>query len=143
MLDIEKLADLLERHEGRRRWAYRDSEGYLTIGIGFNLDSDGLYDEEMDFILRNRIKLKYGDLARVRPLVRNLCETRQIVLVDMAYNMGVRKLLGFKRMWLALYANDFEEAAVEMLDSVWADQVKGRAVRLSNMMRTGRWEESG
>lgn len=143
MYCMERMADLLELHEGRRRWAYRDSEGYLTIGIGFNLDSEGLYDVEMDFILRNRIKLASIEIESAFPQFARLNATRQIVLVDMTYNMGLTKLLGFERMFIALDAQDYEEAAVEMLDSLWADQVKGRAVRLANMMRTGRWEESG
>jgi lysozyme len=143
MYCIERMADLLERHEGRRRWAYRDSEGYLTIGIGFNLDGEGLYDVEMDFILRNRIKLATIEIESAFPQFARLNAVRQIVLVDMTYNMGLTKLLGFQRMFIALDAQDYDAAAAEMLDSLWATQVGGRAIRLSNMMRTGRWEESG
>jgi lysozyme len=142
MFDLDKAADLLERHEGRRRYAYRDTEGLLTIGIGFNLDDVGLYDVEMDFILRNRIRLMYVELMRVKPLIKSLTETRQIVLVDMAYNMGITRLLGFKKFFAALAEADYTRAAAEMLDSKWAGQVGVRAIRLSKMMGTGKWAES-
>ena len=40
-------------------------------------------------------------------------------------------------MWAAIHRRDYNAAADEMLDSKWAEQVKGRATRLSNIMRTG------
>ena len=43
----------------------------------------------------------------------------------------------FKNMWSAIHRKDYERAADEMLDSRWAEQVKGRATRLSDIMRTG------
>jgi lysozyme len=141
MINLDKMADLLERHEGRRRYPYRDSVGLLTIGIGFNLDEVGLYDEEMDFIVQNRIRKTFYEVWKNIPQSRVLCNTRMSVLVDMAYNMGIHRLLGFKKMFLAIMAGDFDTAAAEMLDSKWATQVGGRAIRLANMMRTGLWED--
>jgi lysozyme len=43
----------------------------------------------------------------------------------------------FKKMLAALDRGDFETAAEEMLDSKWKDDVHGRAIRLSNEMRSG------
>ena len=40
-------------------------------------------------------------------------------------------------MIAALEVGDYEEASVQMLDSRWAKIVKGRAVELSEQMRTG------
>ena len=37
-MDIQFVQNLLMRHEGYRSTCYRDSRGFLTIGIGFNLD---------------------------------------------------------------------------------------------------------
>lgn len=142
MIDIDKVADLLERHEGRMRFPYRDSMGLLTIGIGFNLDDEGLYPEEMDFILHNRIGKVERWLWSHIPEFCSLNGVRQAVLVDMAFNMGTSRLMGFVLMFIAISAKDYEDAAAEMLDSRWAVQVGGRAIRLSNMMRTGRWAES-
>ena len=47
------------------------------------------------------------------------------------------RLNKFKKMWSAIEDEDYNNAAVEMLDSRWAEQVKGRATRLSDIMRTG------
>jgi lysozyme len=140
---MEKMADLLERHEGRRRFAYKDSVGKLTIGIGFNIDDEGLYPEEMDWILRNRIQKIYNQLLYKIPEFRDLSCVRQMVLVDMTYNMGLPRLMGFKKTLTAIAVGDYLTAAREMLDSKWATQVGGRAIRLARMMRTGEWLDSG
>jgi lysozyme len=55
----------------------------------------------------------------------------------MAFNLGMPRLNKFKKMWSAIEDKDYDHAAVEMLDSRWAEQVKGRATRLSDIMRTG------
>ena len=40
ILDLPRLRSSIERHEGRRQRAYRDSEGVLTVGVGHNLEVD-------------------------------------------------------------------------------------------------------
>ena len=55
----------------------------------------------------------------------------------MAFNVGLPRLRGFKRMWAALENHDYEEAAKEMIDSKWARQVKTRAYTLARMMESG------
>lgn len=76
-------------------------------------------------------------LDRNIPWWRQLNDARQDVLVNMAYNMGWPRLSGFAHMLDALDHGDFDRAADEMLASLWAQQVKGRATRLATQMRTG------
>jgi lysozyme len=59
------------------------------------------------------------------------------VLVELVFNLGMPRLLGFKKMWAALDRKDYAAAADEMMDSKWAQQVKGRAKTLSDKMRQG------
>jgi lysozyme len=59
------------------------------------------------------------------------------VLVEMIFNMGVKGLMSFRRMLAALGRADYQEAAREMLNSRWAEQVGARAVELANIMREG------
>jgi len=51
--------------------------------------------------------------------------------------MGVRGVMTFKRMLRALVRCDYEEAAREMLDSRWAQQVGERARELAEIMKEG------
>ena len=64
-------------------------------------------------------------------------ETRQRVVADMLFNMGRPTLAKFKNFLSALQEQDYERASVEMMDSNWARQVKGRADTLARMMRDG------
>jgi lysozyme len=65
---------------------------------------------------------------------------RQAVLLNMAFNLGVGGLLGFKRALGAMRIEDYARAGTEMLDSTWARQVKGRAAELARQMMLGVWE---
>jgi lysozyme len=62
--------------------------------------------------------------------------TRQAVILDMAYNLGISGVLMFKKMWAEIGRAYFRAAADEMLDSKWAKQVGDRADRLASIMAT-------
>ena len=47
ILDLPRLRAAIERHEGRRKLAYRDSEGILTVGVGNNLEVDSA-EQDLD-----------------------------------------------------------------------------------------------
>jgi lysozyme len=136
------VVELVTLHEGVRRFPYRDTVGKLTIGVGFNLDDVGLYPEEIEFILANRLIRKGEELERAIPWIKELDEVRQAVLLDMAFNLGVAGLLGFKNTLRLVSEKRYKEASKNMLQSKWAGQVKGRAIRLSKMMETGQWPVS-
>jgi lysozyme len=133
----EILRELLIKHEGLRLKPYVDTVGKLTIGVGRNLDDVGISKDEALFMLDNDIEKCEAELKQF-DWFNNLDEVRQIVLLDMAFNLGIPRLLKFKKTIQYIQDCDFENAAKEMLDSTWAKQVKGRALELSEMMRTGR-----
>jgi lysozyme len=86
-------------------------------------------------LLDNDIERFTHELRSSLPEFDSLSESRQQVLIDMAFNMGTHGLLGFQRMLSAIKEGDFDNAAEEMLDSRWASQVGDRAKRLARMMR--------
>lgn len=133
------IEDLLILHEGLRLTPYHCTTGKLTIGIGRNLEDTGITEAEARHLLRN-------DLQRLRRALpagfvgwERLGPVRRAVLTDMAYNVGVAGLLGFRKLRTALALRDWPEAARQMLDSRWATQVGERAHRLARMMETDRW----
>lgn len=139
---IEQLTRQLRRDEGVRAHMYYDSEGYATIGVGRLIDprrGGGLRESEIDYLLANDIEEAVAALRDRLPWFDSLNEARQGVLANMAFNLGVDGLLGFKRTLALVERGDYEAASVEMLDSKWARQVGQRAQRLSEQMRTGRW----
>jgi lysozyme len=142
---IDNPVALLSLHEGRINHAYQDSLGYWTIGVGHLIDprkGGRLPEHIIDALLEYDIAVHWQELEEALPWVTELDKVRQTVLLDMAFNLGIKGLLGFKRTLPAVKAGRYQEAASRMLQSLWARQVKTRAVRLSRMMETGQWPES-
>ena len=116
--------DKLIQHEGMVLTVYQDTLGIDTIGIGRNLKDRGISKEELDYmdipsmaivyehgiteadaryLAMNDIKIVEEELCRVQPVVNDLDAVRQLILMDMAFNMGVPRLCKFKRMWGAIH----------------------------------------
>ena len=153
--------DLIEKlivSEGLRLQVYKDTLGIDTIGIGRNLEDRGITTEELAdldiptiehvyeygiteadavYLATNDVQIVEEELVRAHPCVDRLDSVRQLILMDMAFNMGVPRLCKFKKMWNAVHEEDFPTAAKEMLDSRWANQVKSRATKLANAMHNG------
>jgi lysozyme len=151
---IKKLID----GEGLVLTVYQDTLGIDTIGIGRNLKDRGISKAELEhmdipnmdvvyehgitkedavYLATNDVQIVEDELCQAHPCVDSLDSVRQLVVMDMAFNMGVPRLKKFKNMWAAIHEKDFPTAAKEMLDSRWANQVKSRAVRLAHAMHTG------
>lgn len=140
---MSKIADAIEKQEGRKRSLYKDSEGYWSIGVGFLVDpaaGGGLHDNEIDFIRDNRIKLATKALITRLPWTIKLNEARFFVLLSMAYQMGMDGLLAFKKALEAAENEHWATARVEMLDSKWAKQTPDRARVMAYQMETGEWQ---
>jgi len=133
----KRLRDLLIGHEGFSQYPYEDTTGHLSIGFGRNLTDRGVSHHEALQMLDNDISYFSDRLSNTLPFFNELDDVRKIVLIDMCFNLGVRGLLGFTRMLDAIRDRDYKMASCEMLASVWAEQVKGRAKQLANMMLTG------
>jgi len=133
----KKLRDLLIGHESFEQFPYTDTTGHLTIGIGRNLTDRGVSTSEALAMLDNDIIYFVNRLNHYLTFFDSLDDIRKIVLVDMCFNLGVHGLLAFDRMLDAMKDGNFKLAAIEMLDSKWAGQVKGRADQLASMMRDG------
>lgn len=136
-----KIKEQLKLHESYEAFPYKDTEGKTTIGIGHNLDDRGLSDRVIDYIFDEDITVASDDLDRIGNDFgfewRSLSEARQLVLLDMSFNLGYDRLSKFKRTLGYIAKGMFKEAAIQMRHSKWHRQVKGRAVRLERMMEVG------
>jgi lysozyme len=137
MYDDVMLTQELVRDEGVRLKPYRCTAGKLTIGVGRNIEDNGISHEEAAFMLKADIKNCERDLDTLLPDWRGMSDARQRVMLNMTFNMGRARLSGFKKFLACLKANDFAGAADQMMDSAWATQVGQRAVRLRDMMLEG------
>lgn len=152
-MNLEKLIAELRRDEGERLIAYLDSLGYWTIGVGHLIDPRKGADPapfgtdlrrggtitkmQSAQLLASDVDANAAELDKRLPWWRSLSDARQRVLLNMAFNLGVDGLLGFKNTLAMVKAADYASAARGMLASKWADQVHDRANRLAEMMVTG------
>ena len=150
--DRKKMLAQLERHEGRHLAAYKCTEGFLTVGIGHNClawpvpgvtkEDDRITPQQCQELFLADVARFEGYLAEDLPWTERIKDNhpaRYAVLFNMAFNLGRRGLLGFKKMLEHVRMGNYPQAATEMLDSKWATQVKGRAKELAKQMETGKW----
>ena len=136
------LKQQLIRDEGSVSHAYEDNLGFTTIGVGRLIDfrrGGGVSDSEIDYLLSNDIEEKTAQILAALPWASKLSETRRAVLINMAFQLGINGLLKFKRALGSIEDGQYSEAAMEMLDSLWAQQTPERAKRLAKQMTTGEW----
>ena len=140
------LEQLVEKHEGFRRYVYDDATGgkvstlgHPTAGYGRNFDAFPVTRDEASgwlrgalFVLDHRFERRYAWYA-------DLDDVRQAVVLDMGYNLGAAGFHGFARMRRALRERDYTLAAAEILDSQAGRQLRTRYRRLAQMMRSGQW----
>jgi len=132
----QRLARQLIQDEGLRLKPYRCTAGRLTIGVGRNLDDRGITEAEALLLLENDIQSFWEQLTRAQPWIASAPEPVQEALLNMAFNLGLGGLLGFKNTLALLHSGDYKKAAKAMLESQWARQVGARAARLADMVRT-------
>ena len=132
------MKDLLEKikeHEGFVPRVYKCTEGFDTIAYGFAI-KDLTLDEDIaeEILIRKLEKLQRNANSRFQWLEDMPQEVQEVVL-NMCYQLGVTGVSKFRKAISALQEGDWDEAANEMLDSLWARQTPNRAEELSNIVR--------
>lgn len=155
-IDQNELIQRFVLHEGYREMPYKCSKGFLTIGVGRNLKTNPLTEEEKKvcgdymhgitknmafYLLRNDIAKAKRECEKNIPFFNSLDKERRYCLIDMCFQLGIGGLLGFKRMLKAMGVKNWEKAHDECLDSDYARyDTPTRAQRIAKTIRTGRFE---
>lgn len=136
---ISLLEKDLERDEGREDRPYRDSVGVLTIGVGHNLDQEGLCQAAIDAQLAYDIRTKaLIPLVRFLPWYGEHPEDIQRALANLMFNMGPTRLLKFHKTLGLIKLRRYAEAADCLLDSLYARQTGKRSKRVSELIRNAK-----
>jgi lysozyme len=133
----KKLKELLFDHEDYKQFPYSDTTGHLTIGIGRNLSTRGISISEAFQFLDDDILYFSPKLSSLFPFFDGLDDNRQIVLIDMCFNVGINGLLNFKDMLEAIKNKDWQKASEEIINSKAAEQCPNRYQKLAYIMKTG------
>ncbi len=129
MSEIEKILE----EEGFSAKPYPDPiHGWKVPTFGHGLTY--ITEAQSRQIAQEHYSGKWDQLIVFQWFVNQPTEAQNIV-AHMAYQMGVRGVLNFKKMIAALEEKDYYRVSVEMLDSKWAEQTPARARRLAKRMR--------
>ena len=140
---ITNLTDQLRRDEGEVLHAYADSLSYLTIGVGRLIDQrkgGGITQDESAYLLANDIRSKTGEVIMALPWSAHIDPVRFGVLQNMAFQMGIAGLLGFKNTLKFIEAGEYTKAGDNMRKSKWHSQTPARCERLIKQLITGEWQ---
>lgn len=137
----QELVDQIKRQEGLRLTAYVDTLGNRSIGYGHTPAFPGqmITEAEAEALLMQDLNSAQTDLLTALPWCFSLSVPRYCVLWNMTFNMGIAHLLEFRLMLAAVREANYPEAAKQMMNSLWASQVKERATELAEQMETGAW----
>lgn len=133
---IKELTAHLTEFEGLRLKPYHCTSGKLTIGIGRNLDDRGISEDEAMVLLANDIKIVQEELLERWPWINELPPRAQMVMMDLGFNMGVPAISNFQNMLRDLQDGNWEGAAINLLDSRYAQQVGRRAIYNAHLLET-------
>lgn len=162
---------MLHRDEGLRLKVYWDTEGYPTIGIGHLIvmkqtrnmteinkilsdqvgrqvtgNPGAISMDEASELFQKDLKQMQRDIVKhnvVGPVYAKMNKSRQMALENMAFQMGVPGLGKFTGMLGAMFIGDWKTAYKEGRNSLWFQQTKGRASRVTMIILTGNMESYG
>ena len=144
MMDVVKLKKELERDEGRRLHAYRDSRGLYTIGVGHLVGSIprilDVTDAECDALYFFDVRIAEAIARSSVPAFDTLDDVRQRALVNMAFNRGghMKESTTITPAINAAAADgDWNQVTLAIAASPWAAEVGDRAERLAQMLAIG------
>lgn len=129
----EKTQQWIKKCESLKLFPYLDSTGHNSIGWGRNLDN-GIRVSEAELMFQNDLKQTVDGLEQQSWYI-NQPQNVKNALINMNFNLGIRKLLEFTGMIRALKANNYTLAANESLASLWAKQVGQRSKDIALMIR--------
>ena len=131
-----ELLKELKRHEGFEPRVYKCTEGVDTIGYGFAIKDLYLDEDIAELILMRKIQKLLERIIVVFPWFENSPEEIKFVVTNMCYQLGLSGFLKFKKTIYLLETEQYEDASLEMLNSLWAKQTPNRARELSEIVRS-------
>ena len=133
----------LKRREGTKKNSvgryilYKCPADKWTCGWGRNCEDKGFSKDEVELMLKNDIAEAAEGAMSIFPRFYGFTTNRQNALIDMVFNMGMWRVLGFKKMIAAIKEKDWKEAAAQAKDSNWHNQVGARAIEIEKILEEG------
>ena len=145
-MNVEKFTEEIKRDEGVKYEVYLDHLGLPTCGIGHLIKEDDpehglevgteIGEERVNELFAKDLETTIDECKKLYYDFDVLPVKAQHIIANMMFNMGRPRLSRFHKMKRAVDNREWEEAATQMLDSRWANQVPNRANRLIQEMKS-------
>jgi lysozyme len=136
---MDRLKEMLKRHEGFRRKKYLCTKKHWTIGVGWNLDANPLPDDIASFLrihgyitdemierlLDISIETATDNCRDVYPGFDSFSENRRFALIDFMFNLGIGHVLEFVNTNRAINEGRWTDAAHGIKHSAYWKQLGG------------------
>jgi lysozyme len=132
------IKDDLIRDEGLRLKPYYCTAQRLSIGYGRNLEDRGITKKEAEMMLENDIEDVFNNLDKALPNFEHYPLDIKRALTNMGFQLGIKRLLGFKKTLSLVDSGNYPQAAKEALNSEWARQTPARAIRVANLIKNAK-----
>ena len=132
---VSKLIESIKQHEGYVGIVYKDSVGVDTIGYGFAIKDLELDEDICEIILERKVSQLIDRISNKFSWYVYMPQEIKDIVTEMCYQLGVTGFSKFKKTIAYLQDKKWEEASVEMLDSLWARQTPNRAKEMSNRVK--------
>lgn len=150
-MSIERLKEMLKRHEGVKNQPYLCPAHFWTVGVGWNMEANplpediALYlrthnyitDEMVDCLLNIAIEDATNNCRDIYKDFDSFSEDRRFALIDFVFNVGIGTALTFRNTNRAVNEGRWEDAAKAMENSKYYRQVPNRAKEIVEMIRSG------
>jgi len=144
-MNIDQLRIELAEDEGCKFEVYLDHLGLPTVGIGHLITEDDpehgcsvgteVSADRVQALFRRDIAITIEDCQRMFDNFDDLPEEVQLICANMMFTLGYPRMSKFKMFRAAIEVRNWQEAAEQMIDSKWYDQVTNRAKRLVARMK--------
>ena len=131
---LDNVKEMLLKHEGLRTFPYKCSEDKLTIGIGRNLEANGITEDEAMYLLDNDIKRVIESLDKHWRVWKSFPKKAQLVCIDCTFQMGITGWMAFRHTRALMEMDCWLEASEEILRSKYATQTPNRAAYNSRQL---------
>lgn len=134
--DRDLIKKRLIDFEGLVLKSYVCPTGYTSVGVGRNLETNGITEEEAMYLLNNDISSVIQKLDKHWTAWRKFPIAAQYVCIDVVFNMGINTWMSFRKTRAYMELGDWEKAGDELLDSKYANDVGRRALFNSEQLKS-------
>ena len=131
----DNIKEMLIKNEGLALNVYKCKNNFLSLGVGRNLEANGISEEEAMFMLENDIQRVVANLDKVWEVWRTFPPLAQEVCIDCTFQMGITGWMNFRRTRALMEMGAWLEASEEILRSKYATiDTPNRAARNSRKL---------